>query len=96
MACLVSSEEQYLKLYHGTSNENAISILQEGFAVSDTGQLGIGVYLAREDKAERFAVDSGLRGHGTSGTVLQCQFAFSYPKYVNTPAQAGDWISVFF
>ena len=46
-----------LRLFHGTSWENACKIQREGFVPSSAGCLGPGVYLGREDKARRFALD---------------------------------------
>ncbi len=73
--------------YHGTSVSAAQSILSSGFQQSSSGQLGRGVYLAREDKAERFARDRG----GSGGVVLRCQFTASNPKYVSNSSRAGNW-----
>ena len=75
--------------FHGTSTANARSILRNGFQPSSGGQLGAGVYLAHEDKAERFAQDRG--GNGMSGVVFKCQFTCNNPKYVRSNAHAGDW-----
>jgi hypothetical protein len=45
-------KSERLLLHHGTSLLNAEKIIASGFCASESGQLGAGVYLAREDKAE--------------------------------------------
>ena len=57
--------ERKLKLYHGTSLEAALRIESQGFQASATGCLGPGVYLARADKALRFAQGGGRHGGRT-------------------------------
>ena len=48
-------QQQQMRFYHGSAWSNAWSILQNGFIPSESGCLGRGVYVAREDKARRFA-----------------------------------------
>ena len=48
-------QHRTLKLFHGTSWENAKNIKREGkFNVSTDGCLGPGIYVGREDKARRY------------------------------------------
>ncbi|KAM6965970.1 uncharacterized protein LKV04_018480 [Tautogolabrus adspersus] len=45
-------------MYHGTSSQNAESILEKGFERSTKGMLGPGVYLSRDlKKASRYPID---------------------------------------
>ena len=53
----------------------------------------IGVYLAREDKAERFAKDASNRGKGYGAIVIRCQFSYSNAKFVTHSSSAGNWQS---
>eukprot|EP00316_Scyphosphaera_apsteinii_P010629 CAMPEP_0119327216 /NCGR_PEP_ID=MMETSP1333-20130426/70167_1 /TAXON_ID=418940 /ORGANISM="Scyphosphaera apsteinii, Strain RCC1455" /LENGTH=72 /DNA_ID=CAMNT_0007335731 /DNA_START=62 /DNA_END=277 /DNA_ORIENTATION=- len=64
-------EWQQLKFYHGTSWEAAQQIMAgDSFIESEDGCLGRGVYVAREDKARRFAEDWTRHG-GTDGGLLE-------------------------
>ena len=74
--------EQHI-LYHGTSAETAELIKREGFKPSTSGCLGPGVYVARADKASRFAADSARHG-GVSGAVLKLRITFWNAKYVRS------------
>ena len=77
-------------LYHGTPSDKAGSILQTGFRASSSGQLGAGLYLAREDKAERFA-DSGRHG-SARGVVFAVKVALQNPLYKKSnDNQAQSW-----
>lgn len=53
-----------MMLYHGTSITASRKIFEEGFKISTNGQLGAGVYLAREEKAQRFALVTKRRKKG--------------------------------
>jgi hypothetical protein len=48
-------------LYHGTTRDNARLIREHGFRASRDGQLGEGIYLAREKKALGFARNARIR-----------------------------------
>ena len=72
---------RHLKLYHGTSWESAKSIADVGFKVSEVGCLGRGVYVARRDKALRFAQE-GRRHGGAHGGLVTAVVSFSHPKFV--------------
>ncbi|EOD31837.1 hypothetical protein EMIHUDRAFT_231247 [Emiliania huxleyi CCMP1516] len=73
--------ERKLKLYHGTSLEAALRIESQGFQASATGCLGPGVYLARADKALRFAQEGGRHG-GAEGGLVEVLVRFKNPKFV--------------
>ena len=73
---------QSLQFFHGTSWASARSIMAVGrFAESEDGCLGRGVYVAREDKARRFAEDRQRHG-GRHGGLLTVIISFQRPKYV--------------
>eukprot|EP01124_Arcella_intermedia_P001818 TRINITY_DN10_c0_g1_i1.p1 TRINITY_DN10_c0_g1~~TRINITY_DN10_c0_g1_i1.p1 ORF type:complete len:169 (-),score=5.04 TRINITY_DN10_c0_g1_i1:63-569(-) len=87
-----SYQSDSLQLYHGTSADNLPSILRNGLQPSRDGQLGSGVYLAREEKADNFARDSIARGKGQSGgVVLKCEVDPGRAKYVSHASRAGNW-----
>ena len=79
-----------LKFWHGTSWSRAQLILRDGFEVSPDGQLGRGVYVARRDKALRFAQD-GTRHGGAAGGLIAVRVSFDDPKFVCAAEDAGDW-----
>ena len=70
-----------MKFLHGTSWENAKQIYRNGFIESDDGLLGPGVYVAREDKALKFARDTH-RHQGTEGGLIEVLVTTNNPKYV--------------
>jgi hypothetical protein len=76
-------------MYHGTSVDNAKAILKEGFRPSTGGELGAGIYMAREDKAAGYAERASGRSHNS--VVFKCQFTPHAPKYVEKYSQVGDW-----
>uniref|UniRef100_A0A7S3JY89 PARP catalytic domain-containing protein n=1 Tax=Aureoumbra lagunensis TaxID=44058 RepID=A0A7S3JY89_9STRA len=76
-------EEVKLKLYHGTSWNRALSILRDGFIESSDGLLGRGVYLAREDKARRFAANRTRHGGLEGGLVTVLAF-YKSAKFVKS------------
>ena len=59
--------EQVYKFFHGASWGNAQRILREGFRASTEGCLGPGIYVARREKAERFAEEATRHGDGVGG-----------------------------
>lgn len=67
--------------YHGTSWENARKIAKSGFIESSDGQLGRGVYVAKEDKATRFAENTARHG-GTDGVLIKCEVTVDNPKFI--------------
>ena len=72
-------------LYHGTSSwENAQRIKRNGFIPSEDGCLGRGVYVAREDKARRFAQNSSRHSGAGSGGLVEVIVTLSNPKYVSS------------
>jgi hypothetical protein len=72
---------QKFKFYHGTTWAIACDIETNGFILSESGCLGRGVYVARKDKAERFAK---LRAEetGQGGGLVELLVTYSNPKYV--------------
>ena len=74
---------QVLKLFHGTSWTNAQRIQRDGFIESSGGLLGPGIYVAREDKAMRFAQDNERHGGGAGGLV-EVLVTMRNPKYVRS------------
>jgi len=81
----------HLKMYHGTSHSNLESILKCGLRCSTEGQLGRGVYLCYEEKAQNFARDAQQRGKGSGAVVLKCILRVRNIKKVNHSGQAGNW-----
>lgn len=67
--------------YHGTSFENGRRIAREGFKPSADGCLGAGVYVAKEDKARRFAGNDGRHG-AEDGVLIKCRVTVNNPKYL--------------
>jgi hypothetical protein len=72
--------EQHI-LYHGTSWDVAQVIKKEGFRPSAGGCLGAGTYVARADKASKFAANCP-RHAGDAGAVVKVRITFSKAKYV--------------
>ena len=81
-----------LVLYHGTSWENATKIASAGFDLSraHNGLLGRGVYVAREDKARRFA-ENGSWHQGQEGGLIKVHVNVRNPKYVSNSSNIGRW-----
>jgi hypothetical protein len=77
------------RLFHGTPADKARSILQTGFQASTSGQLGAGLYLAREEKAQKFA-DSGRHG-SARGVVFAVVVNLQNPLFKHTNTSVGDW-----
>ena len=74
-------DRQQLKFYHGTTWARAQKIQREGMIPSEGGCLGPGIYVAREDKARRFAENSGRHGSANGGLV-EVLVSFCNAKYV--------------
>ena len=79
-----------MKLFHGTSWENACRIEAHGFKASLQGRLGPGVYLSREDKARRFALDASRHG-GSDGGLVTVLVRITNPKFVRGDDEEGLW-----
>ena len=75
-------------MYHGTSWEKACEIDSNGFQISDEGRLGAGVYVARYEKARKFALAKYRHG-GESCGMLEVIISFRYPKYAS--CEDDDW-----
>ena len=71
--------EQHI-LYHGTSWDVAQVIKKEGFRPSAGGCLGAGTYVARADKASKFAANCP-RHAGDAGAVVKVRITFSKAKF---------------
>lgn len=90
-------------MYHGTSLTAARKIEEQGFAPSDRGELGPGVYLVDEHnvgKAKRFAHDAFNRFRGTERAtaenepaLVKCRVSVKKHQRVSAAASAGDWRS---
>jgi hypothetical protein len=87
--CTSRSSTLSLSLFHGTTVESAKSILQNGFRASSQGQLGAGLYLAREDKAQKFATD-GRHGWGR-GVVFCVDAVLRNPLFKSISSNVGNW-----
>ena len=75
-------------MYHGTSWEMACEIDSNGFQMSDDGRLGAGVYVARYEKAHKFALAFDRHG-GKTGGMLEVIISFRNPKYASY--EDDDW-----
>ena len=75
-------------MYHGTSWKNACDIERDGFEPSEDGMLGPGVYVARYEKAHKFACAFERHG-GQTGGMIEVLIRFRYPKYVSY--NDDDW-----
>lgn len=75
------AEVQKLKFFHGTTWRKANEIHSNGFIPSSGGCLGHGIYVAREEKATRFA---RLRAEetGQGGGLVEVVVSVSNPKMV--------------
>jgi hypothetical protein len=74
---------EVFRFFHGTSWETAQQILREGFKPSQDGCLGLGIYVARRDKAEKFAKQFTRHG-GKVGGVVEVLVKVKNPKFVQT------------
>jgi len=74
-------QPQRLKFFHGTTWQSACSIHDRGFIPSQSGCLGEGTYVAREDKARRFAELRAMETGGYGGLV-ELLVTVRNPKYV--------------
>eukprot|EP01062_Namystynia_karyoxenos_P053022 TRINITY_DN42736_c0_g1_i2.p1 TRINITY_DN42736_c0_g1~~TRINITY_DN42736_c0_g1_i2.p1 ORF type:complete len:324 (+),score=25.59 TRINITY_DN42736_c0_g1_i2:79-1050(+) len=91
-----------LRMYHGTSTENATKIQREGFVKSSNGQLGPGVYLVGDsniNKAKRFAHDYEWRllpmsrsAPKTKPALVEVIVQITNPKFI-TGNTDGRWIA---
>jgi hypothetical protein len=82
---------QSLNLFHGTSWDRAMEIGKSGFIPSASGRLGQGIYVAREDKARRFAEDSSRHGGAGGNALVEVIITFRNAKYVSgDDLQAGS------
>jgi hypothetical protein len=83
-AAAPAAQPQSLRFFHGTSWERAQQIQTAGFLPSESGCLGAGVYVAREDKARRFAQNSARNGGAGGGGLVEVVITFSNPKFVDS------------
>jgi hypothetical protein len=83
--CVVRTDkpEQRFKFFHGTSWTRAQKIARDGFIGSSDGLLGPGIYVAREDKARRFAEEAERHG-SSAGGLVEVIVSFRNPKYVSS------------
>merc|ERR1711865_837422 len=72
---------QKIRMYHGTTAENARSISQEGFRPSSSGMLGAGVYLSHDrNKARQYG----------DGTIVECEVDVGSVKGIATQGDRND------
>lgn len=76
-----------LVLYHGTSWKCGREIQASGFKASSEGELGAGVYFAKEGTAKRYALASEARGKGFGAMVLVVRV---HPKTMFTATSASE------
>ena len=70
------------RFFHGTSWSNACAIERNGFIASQVGCLGAGVYVAREDKARRFAQKGAQESGFEYGGLVELIVTVRNTKYV--------------
>ena len=75
-------QPQMMKFFHGTTWEKANQIQRQGFLPSENGCLGRGVYVAREDKATRFARQRANETYASYGGLVELLVTVRNPKYV--------------
>jgi len=77
-----SASAQEMRFYHGTKWAAALKIERDGFLPSEVGCLGRGVYVARQDKATRFAKDRARQAGESVGGLVELLVTVCNPKYV--------------
>jgi hypothetical protein len=77
-----SSGPQTHRFFHGTTWDKAVQIQRNGFIPSDDGCLGRGVYVAREDKATKFAQLRATQTSNGFGGLVELLVTIQNPKYV--------------
>jgi hypothetical protein len=77
----VLPEAQHFRFFHGTTWPKANQILENGFIPSTGGCLGHGIYVAREDKATRFA-HQRAEETGQGGGLVELLVTVRNPKMV--------------
>lgn len=75
-------QQQQMRFFHGSSWDNAWRIKADGFIPSESGCLGRGIYVAREDKARRFAERRARETGAGVGGLVHLLVTVSNPKYV--------------
>lgn len=75
-------QPQRMKFCHGTTWQNAQNIARAGFVPSQSGCLGQGVYVAREDKARRFVALTCAEAGTDCGGLVHLVVTVANPKYV--------------
>lgn len=75
-------QPQRMKFCHGTTWRNARNIEHAGFVPSQSGCLGQGIYVAREDKARRFAHQGAVETGDEYGGLVHLVVTVANPKYV--------------
>lgn len=73
---------QRMKFYHGTTWDRANSIQSDGFLPSEVGCLGRGVYVARVEKARKFAEKGAREMSHSHGGLVELLVTVRNPKYV--------------
>ena len=86
-----AGKKNQLKFYHGTGDEAARNIVANGFQRSPGGLLGPGIYVAAQDKAEKFARHDRCRYLGAP-VIIECLVRFSRAKFIAGDDEAGSWI----
>jgi hypothetical protein len=66
-----------VRLFHGTSSENARSISIFGWRLSNSGRLGPGIYFTVQDAASAIA---RYRGHEDNGSVIEVEIDVGHMK----------------
>eukprot|EP00966_Prymnesium_polylepis_P002330 53603-Prymnesium_polylepis.1 len=77
-----SSSAQQMRFFHGTTIDRAGDIQRDGFMPSENGCLGRGVYVARQDKATRFAAQRARETGAPYGGLVELLVTVANPKYV--------------
>ena len=77
-----TASAQNMRFFHGTTWAAANTIKSNGFVPSQGGCLGEGVYVAREDKATRFAKQRAQETGAAYGGLVELLVAVRNAKYV--------------
>jgi len=77
-----ASSSQQMRFFHGTTWHAATTIERDGFLPSTNGCLGRGVYVAREEKARRFAQQRARETGSSYGGLVELLVIVRNPKYV--------------
>jgi hypothetical protein len=82
-----------MELYHGTDPANAEAIVRNGFKLSVTGRLGMGVYMVPAGFQQVAAAVSNSKSGGKGIAILTCRVKLSESdiKTLSGSDRTGSW-----